>query len=157
MDMDDAGGCCMRRLRMQTPVPFPPRRLLALPSLHFRQLHNGTHVRTFIAPQGTGRFVQAHTRGLIGNRVDSVRVEEEWWCIRIVVVVRRWRHSGDMKIYGQLTAREHIVRVPRPLCGTCIRIFEFGKGVGHANGQDCLLYTSPSPRDLSTSRMPSSA
>ena len=25
------------------------------------------------------------------------------------------------------------------------------------NGDDCLLYTSPSPRDLSTSRMPSSA
>ena len=25
------------------------------------------------------------------------------------------------------------------------------------NVQDCLLYTSPSPRDLSTSRMPSSA
>ena len=24
-------------------------------------------------------------------------------------------------------------------------------------GMDCLLYTSPSPRDLSTSRMPSSA
>ena len=24
-------------------------------------------------------------------------------------------------------------------------------------GTDCLLYTSPSPRDLSTSRMPSSA
>ena len=26
-----------------------------------------------------------------------------------------------------------------------------------ARGIDCLLYTSPSPRDLSTSRMPSSA
>ena len=26
-----------------------------------------------------------------------------------------------------------------------------------ANGISCLLYTSPSPRDLSTSRMPSSA
>ena len=25
------------------------------------------------------------------------------------------------------------------------------------NGETCLLYTSPSPRDLSTSRMPSSA
>ena len=25
------------------------------------------------------------------------------------------------------------------------------------NSKDCLLYTSPSPRDLSTSRMPSSA
>ena len=34
------------------------------------------------------------------------------------------------------------------------------KGVGYraaVQGKDCLLYTSPSPRDLSTSRMPSSA
>ena len=32
-------------------------------------------------------------------------------------------------------------------------------GNHHAAGksEDCLLYTSPSPRDLSTSRMPSSA
>ena len=29
--------------------------------------------------------------------------------------------------------------------------------VGTKNGKRCLLYTSPSPRDLSTSRMPSSA
>ena len=29
--------------------------------------------------------------------------------------------------------------------------------VGHEVGHACLLYTSPSPRDLSTSRMPSSA
>ena len=28
---------------------------------------------------------------------------------------------------------------------------------GTENGATCLLYTSPSPRDLSTSRMPSSA
>ena len=28
---------------------------------------------------------------------------------------------------------------------------------GHAHHDICLLYTSPSPRDLSTSRMPSSA
>ena len=27
----------------------------------------------------------------------------------------------------------------------------------HPEDDDCLLYTSPSPRDLSTSRMPSSA
>ena len=30
-------------------------------------------------------------------------------------------------------------------------------GLGMAKAKDCLLYTSPSPRDLSTSRMPSSA
>ena len=38
----------------------------------------------------------------------------------------------------------------------------YGKLVGayfldHPKIQPCLLYTSPSPRDLSTSRMPSSA
>ena len=30
-------------------------------------------------------------------------------------------------------------------------------GLARGNGSGCLLYTSPSPRDLSTSRMPSSA
>ena len=30
-------------------------------------------------------------------------------------------------------------------------------GLGAKDRWDCLLYTSPSPRDLSTSRMPSSA
>ena len=32
-----------------------------------------------------------------------------------------------------------------------------GKGLDYAEDDPCLLYTSPSPRDLSTSRMPSSA
>ena len=31
------------------------------------------------------------------------------------------------------------------------------RGVAHIRGETCLLYTSPSPRDLSTSRMRSSA
>ena len=31
------------------------------------------------------------------------------------------------------------------------------RGYGITLGNACLLYTSPSPRDLSTSRMPSSA
>ena len=34
---------------------------------------------------------------------------------------------------------------------------EKGKIVGLIGPNGCLLYTSPSPRDLSTSRMPSSA
>ena len=32
-----------------------------------------------------------------------------------------------------------------------------GQGIIAIQCRDCLLYTSPSPRDLSTSRMPSSA
>ena len=35
--------------------------------------------------------------------------------------------------------------------------FNFSLEVGSAGATACLLYTSPSPRDLSTSRMPSSA
>ena len=35
------------------------------------------------------------------------------------------------------------------------RLPDIGEGV--VEGEICLLYTSPSPRDLSTSRMPSSA
>ena len=42
-----------------------------------------------------------------------------------------------------------------------IRIFraaeESGIKTAAIYSKDCLLYTSPSPRDLSTSRMPSSA
>ena len=37
-------------------------------------------------------------------------------------------------------------------------VYEYFTSQGHyVEGYDCLLYTSPSPRDLSTSRMPSSA
>ena len=36
-----------------------------------------------------------------------------------------------------------------------LRVEDLGKAVARA--ESCLLYTSPSPRDLSTSRMPSSA
>ena len=35
--------------------------------------------------------------------------------------------------------------------------FDEGNMVGGLTSYPCLLYTSPSPRDLSTSRMPSSA
>ena len=36
-------------------------------------------------------------------------------------------------------------------------LLSLGQGIFFALGGYCLLYTSPSPRDLSTSRMPSSA
>ena len=39
----------------------------------------------------------------------------------------------------------------------CQGIFQLCQGVVREQDYPCLLYTSPSPRDLSTSRMPSSA
>ena len=60
--------------------------------------------------------------------------------------------NGPLGGYGALKTHEfaHIFQSPGP-------IYEPG-GVGHDWWRiGCLLYTSPSPRDLSTSRMPSSA
>ena len=50
---------------------------------------------------------------------------------------------------GDPIAFEHDCR--EGICGSCAMTIN-----GEAHGP-CLLYTSPSPRDLSTSRMPSSA
>ena len=67
-------------------------------------------------------------KGLIGKYVSN-----------IVVVGSQWGDEGKGKIVDLLSEKADIV----------VR-FQGGHNA-------CLLYTSPSPRDLSTSRMPSSA
>ena len=52
----------------------------------------------------------------------------------------------------ELMAASHIIYIPR---GTDYA--DKLRALNPAQFYDCLLYTSPSPRDLSTSRMPSSA
>ena len=56
-------------------------------------------------------------------------------------------------IHGQFTQEKHLRALPQPL--TSKGTFVLAKN--HGLLWLCLLYTSPSPRDLSTSRMPSSA
>ena len=58
-----------------------------------------------------------------------------WWCM-------------DM-----LLPRHHVMHIDVKFTKT----FEDDAQGFCYRGDDCLLYTSPSPRDLSTSRMPSSA
>ena len=56
-----------------------------------------------------------------------------------------------LKWIGEDPSREGLLETPKRV----VKAFkEYFKGY-HQNA--CLLYTSPSPRDLSTSRMPSSA
>ena len=65
--------------------------------------------------------------------------------------------EGDLKTPVGTFSIEHLYyrrdRVSRPQ--TKLKCIPIQKYMGWCN--DCLLYTSPSPRDLSTSRMPSSA
>ena len=60
----------------------------------------------------------------------------------------RWIHS----------TRDGDFVVSRSRAGEILLVKRDGDGDGRSDGSEiCLLYTSPSPRDLSTSRMPSSA
>ena len=70
----------------------------------------------------------------------------------IVCPLHRWTYAPD----GQLLGAPHFSNDP------CLnlnnyKLQEWNGLLFEDNGRDCLLYTSPSPRDLSTSRMPSSA
>ncbi len=81
----------------------------------------------------------------------------EPYLTRILVLMTQWR-------YPQAKAAE-IMSGEAPTKELSDFLFKFSQSI--ASGEpvnqfvdkyyDCLLYTSPSPRDLSTSRMPSSA
>ena len=81
--------------------------------------------------------------GVVGQ--DGTSIVQKW------TSVVSWKEGGMM---GKGKGADGT-----PDTGYCIWTFEKGKvKTFTAIGADtCLLYTSPSPRDLSTSRMPSSA
>ena len=56
------------------------------------------------------------------------------------------RHVVNLTKIDKITKEGDVLFVPGKVLGT-----------GNMSHKICLLYTSPSPRDLSTSRMPSSA
>ena len=74
-------------------------------------------------------------KALKQDLTDLMTDSQDWW-------------PADFGHYGGL-----FVRMTWHSAGT-YRTYD---GRGGANTGTCLLYTSPSPRDLSTSRMPSSA
>ena len=57
--------------------------------------------------------------------------------------------AGGVKILDTI---DELSKAAKELMGKTLVTHQTGP-----EGRDCLLYTSPSPRDLSTSRMPSSA
>ena len=70
------------------------------------------------------------------------------------------RHEKIAKSASQLSSlketRDNLISFQRDLANDNGLVAD-GRDMGTVVFPDCLLYTSPSPRDLSTSRMPSSA
>ena len=68
----------------------------------------------------------------------------------LIPTMKKWRqtiHSFPEIAYEEYKTAEFIEK----------KLKEFGIKVIKNIGKTCLLYTSPSPRDLTASRMPSSA
>ena len=102
-------------------------------------------------------FTLGHTLSLILGVYDIVNlnVNVTEWLIPITIFF--------MAVYNILTAGKSKQRRPYLMYGIVL-FFGLVHGLGFANAfeslvhsKDCLLYTSPSPRDGLLSRMPSSA
>ena len=114
---------------------------------------NGDHFRKVSLPADSPRGGLLGTAAVLAmgsDGIESSPVERGAWVLRYLLNdppppappnVPQLSRLADKP----LTARERVLaHQEEPQCASCHR-------------KICLLYTSPSPRDLSTSRMPSSA
>ena len=90
---------------------------------------------------GKGEFAKRNKSLLGYNAIFTPEVIDD---IHIKAQLGRYRMRG-MALMKKIPTFDDLVFLP----GTLTRFV--------IEGYSCLLYTSPSPRDLSTSRMPSSA
>ena len=67
---------------------------------------------------------------MMDKRFDSNYIEKKWY--------KKWLESGAFASNNQSPKEPYVIMMPPP-------------------NVTCLLYTSPSPRDVEESRMPSSA
>ena len=79
-----------------------------------------------------------------------------------ITLANRLQHAGVQVVYGVVGIKTHakLILIVRREGDRLARYAHIATGnyhTGTARSYTCLLYTSPSPRDLSTSRMPSSA
>jgi len=92
------------------------------------------------------------------GRERGIRAEIISWLLTDAQASRLVHPSGvgiaGAHIVGQIDLTYLTAAIPLTIIDSSIPA---GMDLSYAHLQGCLLYTSPSPRDLSTSRMPSSA
>ena len=92
-------------------------------------------------------FVEPHCYDLCARHADRMTAPRGWDVVRLPAVAAE-EEADDLEALANAVREATIPRTPEEPTGQGI---EVGRR-GH-----CLLYTSPSPRDPKTSRMPSSA
>ena len=108
----------------------------------------------------TGRDARGRKQYRYHPRWRAVRDEDKFGqLLEFAGALPDLRTSVEVDLRRRTMDRDHVVAVVvRLLDETLVRVgnAEYATDNG-SYGLTCLLYTSPSPRDLSTSRMPSSA
>ena len=99
-------------------------------------------------------FEDVRSPSIEGNTVKKSWNPKDWLEVEVKVKLEPGRAAPRDGYVDRLTVRWYVA-VENKIDKAGQKYFLMEKEVTHVNV--CLLYTSPSPRDLSTSRMPSSA
>ena len=97
-----------------------------------------------------------------------MRLESPWWLLLLILfpligwVRRRWFGGRPSLMFSSVQLVRGITGLAKPRSGLLLGLLRWTAlllfVIGMARPQwGCLLYTSPSPRDRTRSRMPSSA
>ena len=87
------------------------------------------------------------------GRTGSWFAIEQWDIVPDIITFAKACTSGYLPIGGAIATK----KISDAFIGDDSKTFTHLMTFGGNPASSCLLYTSPSPRDLSTSRMPSSA
>ena len=114
---------------------------------------NGVEFDGLDAPSLLGKDIKIYgkisSKGAL--RLDGV-LEGEITASRLVI-------EKSAKVVGSVTSEDLVIkgRIIGPVFGKKVRFGSSARVEGDTFHETCLLYTSPSPRDRTRSRMPSSA
>ena len=101
---------------------------------------------------GVGK-TKEEIRLAVENNIFSINIESESELERIIKIVE----EVDKKVDCAIRVNPDISAESHPYITTGLKTSKFGVTSQVALTMSCLLYTSPSPRDATLSRMPSSA
>ena len=107
--------------------------------------------KNYVEPRDSKKLIYGAIRGMVRSldAHSSFMTEEEY---SELMMETRGSFTG---VGIEITIKDDVLTVVSPIEGT--PAYKAGIKAGDKIIKICLLYTSPSPRDLSTSRMPSSA